>query len=90
MSSSVMCLSRLWLWPAAAAVAGAGRAAGAAFGSSGGAACLIWTLSVNSLTRRSFDCGEATDLISTSSGFCSHGDASMLRISVETRALDCA
>ena len=34
--------------------------------------------------------GDGTDLISTSSGCVSHGDASMLRISVETRAFDCA
>ena len=34
--------------------------------------------------------GAGTALISTSSGCSSHGEASMLRISVETRAFDCA
>ena len=71
-------------------VADPGRAAGAALGSSGGAVCLSRAFSVNSLTRSSLAAGETTDLISTSSGFCSQGEASMLRISVETRALDCA
>ena len=75
---------------AAGAAAGVRAPAAPAFGSSGGAACLIWTFSVNSFTRRSFVTGEGTDLISTSSGCCSQGDDSMLRINVETRALDCA
>ena len=34
--------------------------------------------------------GEGTDLISTNSGAVSHGELSMLRINVETRALDWA
>ena len=38
----------------------------------------------------SFCLSSGTDLISTSSGEASQGELSMLRISVETRALDCA
>jgi hypothetical protein len=43
--------------------------------------------SVNSLT---FCLSSATERISMSSGAASHGELSMLRISVETRALDWA
>ena len=69
---------------------GAGPTSGLTSG--GGAARFNWNVSVNSLTRVSFSRapGSGTDLISTSSGWVSHGDASMLRIKVETRAFDCA
>src|SRR4030095_9033055 len=69
---------------------GVGRAAWGFASSGGGASCLILALSVNSLIRRSLAVGEGTSLISTSSGCVSDGEASMLRMSVETRALDCA
>ena len=90
MSSSVMrrLLSLLVLpWEAAA------PAGGAAFEARvGGAARFSWKASVNSLMRASlsFAPGDGTALISTSSGWVSHGEDSMLRISVETRAFDWA
>ncbi len=75
-------------WPPWVLSAGAGRT------SPGGVSRFSWKFSVNSLTRGSCPpwraVGFATDLISTSSGCVSHGDVSMLRISVETRAFDCA
>ena len=69
-----------------------GRRPGAGLTSGGGAARLIMNVSVNSLIRRSLSLppGARTDLISTSSGCVSQGEDSMLRISVETRAFDCA
>ncbi len=48
---------------------------------------LIQAFMLNSLRRR---LSTAAALISSSSGFSNQGDASMLRISVETRALDWA
>src|SRR6266536_2499386 len=58
-----------------------------AFASPVDAARLTCMASVNSLT---FCLSSATERISMSSGAASHGELSMLRISVETRALDWA
>ena len=83
----------------AAAGAGFGGAPGAGLtgaAATGGAAALhlhVQREFVDAVTGRMRPpacAGTGTSLISTSSGFSSYGDASRLRISVETRAFDCA
>jgi hypothetical protein len=51
---------------------------------------LIEMFMLNSLTRLPDLSGLGTALISTSSGFSRYGEAPRLRMSVETRAFDCA
>src|ERR1700687_1319598 len=76
--------------PLAAGAAGVPGAPGAlpgAPGAVGSVSRFTCRLRMNSLT---FCFSSGTDLISTNSGKVSQGELSMLRISVETRALDCA
>src|SRR6185312_15127509 len=57
---------------------------------SSGWARLIEMFMLNSFTRLPDLSGAGTALISTSSGFSRYGEAPRLRMSVETRAFDCA
>ena len=81
--------------PGAGFAAGVGGAVVALTGI-GGAVRFTCRLSVNSLTRSlaaahaAAPPGIGTSLISTSSGVDSHGELWMLRMSVDTRAFDCA